>query len=64
MSENTSIEWADHPFSPWEGCTRVGKARRHCYAEAGPEPALDDRSGQESLALTKHHPSRGTEGGS
>lgn len=33
MSENTSIEWADHTFNPWEGCTKVGPGCEHCYAE-------------------------------
>jgi len=34
MSENTKIEWADHTFNPWEGCTKVGPGCDHCYAEA------------------------------
>ncbi|HEF4731766.1 phage Gp37/Gp68 family protein [Burkholderia multivorans] len=29
MSENTSIEWCDQTFNPWEGCQKVD----HCYAE-------------------------------
>lgn len=33
MSENTSIEWADHTFNPWEGCQKVGPACDFCYAE-------------------------------
>lgn len=33
MSENTSIEWADHTFNPWVGCTKVSPACDHCYAE-------------------------------
>lgn len=33
MSENTSIEWADHTFNPWEGCQKVGPGCDHCYAE-------------------------------
>lgn len=24
MSANTKIEWADHTFNPWIGCTKVG----------------------------------------
>jgi hypothetical protein len=24
MSENTTIEWADHTFNPWEGCKKIG----------------------------------------
>lgn len=39
MSENTKIEWADHTFNPWIGCTKVsieatgGGGCDHCYAE-------------------------------
>ncbi len=34
MGANTKIEWADHTFSPWWGCTRVSEACRFCYAES------------------------------
>lgn len=34
MSENTLIEWADHTFNPWIGCTKVSPGCDHCYAEA------------------------------
>ena len=33
MTENTKIEWADHTFNPWMGCTKVGPGCDHCYAE-------------------------------
>jgi protein gp37 len=33
MGENTKIEWADHTFNPWIGCTKVSPACDHCYAE-------------------------------
>ena len=33
MSENSSIEWTDHTFNPWEGCQKVGPGCDHCYAE-------------------------------
>lgn len=33
MTENTKIEWADHTFNPWIGCTKVSPACDHCYAE-------------------------------
>ena len=26
MAENTAIEWADHTFNPWIGCTKVSPA--------------------------------------
>jgi len=34
VGENTAIEWADHTFNPWTGCTKVSPACDHCYAEA------------------------------
>ena len=34
MAENTAIEWADHTFNPWTGCTKVSPACDHCYAES------------------------------
>lgn len=33
MAENSKIEWCDHTFNPWEGCTKVGPGCDHCYAE-------------------------------
>ncbi|OCC01739.1 hypothetical protein BA190_27650 [Labrys sp. WJW] len=33
MAENTKIEWADHTFNPWLGCTALSPACDHCYAE-------------------------------
>jgi protein gp37 len=34
MGENTQIEWTDHTFNPWMGCTNVSPGCDHCYAEA------------------------------
>jgi len=34
MAETTKIEWVDHTFNPWIGCTRVSPACDHCYAAA------------------------------
>lgn len=34
MSANTKIEWADHTFNPWIGCTKVGPGCDNCYAAA------------------------------
>lgn len=42
MSENTKIEWADHTFNPWIGCTPVSSACDNCYAEA----LMDHRFGR------------------
>ncbi len=40
MSENSKIEWTDHTFNPWWGCSKVSPGCDHCYAEA-----LDKRTG-------------------
>jgi protein gp37 len=32
MGEQTKIEWVDHTFNPWIGCTRVSPACDNCYA--------------------------------
>lgn len=34
MAEQTKIEWVDHTFNPWIGCTRVSAACDNCYAAA------------------------------
>jgi protein gp37 len=34
MAEYSKIEWCDHTFNPWEGCTKVSPGCAHCYAEA------------------------------
>lgn len=31
--ENSKIEWCDHTFNPWIGCTKVSAGCKHCYAE-------------------------------
>lgn len=33
MGENTKIEWCEHSWSPWRGCTKVSPGCAHCYAE-------------------------------
>lgn len=33
MSENSKIQWTDHTFNPWIGCTKVSPGCLHCYAE-------------------------------
>ncbi len=34
MSEKTKIDWCDHTYNPWWGCTKVSPACDNCYAEA------------------------------
>lgn len=33
MGETTGIEWTDHTFNPWIGCTKVSPGCTKCYAE-------------------------------
>jgi len=33
MGANSRIEWTDHTFNPWMGCTKVSAGCQHCYAE-------------------------------
>ncbi|WP_315771238.1 MULTISPECIES: phage Gp37/Gp68 family protein [unclassified Bradyrhizobium] len=34
MASNSKIEWTDHTFNPWIGCTNISPGCDHCYAEA------------------------------
>lgn len=34
MSKDSSIEWTEHTFNPWWGCTKVSEGCVHCYAES------------------------------
>lgn len=34
MGANTKIEWCDHTFNPWRGCTKIAPGCANCYAEA------------------------------
>lgn len=34
MAANSKIEWCDHTFNPWVGCTKISPACDHCYAES------------------------------
>ena len=33
MGTNSKIEWTDHTFNPWLGCTKITPGCDHCYAE-------------------------------
>lgn len=33
MGEDSKIEWTDHTFNPWIGCTKVSPGCQFCYAE-------------------------------
>jgi protein gp37 len=45
MAENSKIEWTDHTFNPWIGCTKISPACDNCYAEA-----LSKRTGGSAYA--------------
>jgi hypothetical protein len=34
MAQNSNIEWTDHTFNAWIGCTKVSPGCANCYAEA------------------------------
>jgi protein gp37 len=33
MGERTAIDWCQHTFNPWRGCTKVSPGCANCYAE-------------------------------
>src|SRR5229473_1641931 len=33
MAEKTGIQWTEHTFNPWWGCTKVSPGCDNCYAE-------------------------------
>lgn len=34
MGQDSKIEWTDHTFNPWRGCSKVSDGCKNCYAEA------------------------------
>lgn len=34
MAQDSKIEWTDHTFNPWIGCTNISPGCDHCYAES------------------------------
>jgi protein gp37 len=42
MTEHSKIEWCDHTFNPWMGCTKVSPGCKYCYAET----MMDKRYGK------------------
>ncbi len=47
MSENTKIEWADHSWNPWIGCTKVSPGCLNCYAEHSTPTRVHRAQGRE-----------------
>lgn len=33
MGQDSNIEWCNHTFNPWRGCTKVSAGCQHCYAD-------------------------------
>ncbi|MCR6480993.1 phage Gp37/Gp68 family protein [Variovorax sp. ZS18.2.2] len=54
MSANSKIEWTDHTFNPWIGCTKVSNAATggggcdHCYAEVSTPARVLRSKGKET----------------
>lgn len=47
MGANSKIEWTDHTFNPWIGCTKVSPGCKNCYAERD----MDHRFGRVQWGL-------------
>lgn len=54
MSANSKIQWTDHTFNAWEGCTKVAPECKNCYAET----LVDHRFGRAKWG--KNQPRRRT----
>lgn len=48
MGANSKIEWTDHTFSPWIGCTKISPACDHCYAERSAPARVKRAAGVET----------------
>lgn len=56
MAERSSIEWTDATWNPWQGCTKVSPACKHCYmfrdlARYGKDPSVVRRSAEGTFRL-------------
>ena len=49
MGESTAIEWADHTFNPWSGCTKVSPGCANCYAERLSTRGMTNGKGERTL---------------
>lgn len=46
MGADSKIEWCNHTFNPWRGCTAISPACDHCYAKTLVEGRLSGDFGQ------------------
>ena len=53
MAENTKIQWADHTYNPWIGCTMVSPACDHCYAEAWDRRGMQQKASRWGAHATR-----------
>jgi protein gp37 len=45
--EHSKIQWTDHTFNPWIGCTKVSPGCAHCYAENETFARVERKNGRE-----------------
>ncbi len=55
MGEVTKIEWCDHTWNPWLGCSKVGPECDFCYAES----IMADRYGRVAWGPARAAQARG-----
>lgn len=55
MGTNSAIEWTDHTFNPWVGCTKIGPGCDHCYADRWDQRWGGERWGKDA-ARTRTSP--------
>lgn len=42
MGSITKIQWCDHTFNPWRGCTKVHTGCLNCYKEHAAQQRTDE----------------------
>lgn len=61
MAENTKIEWADHTFNPWIGCTQISPGCDYCYAKSWDQRyAVSGHARRWGAGVTRTHTSAST----
>lgn len=55
MAEYSKIEWTDHTFNPWTGCTNISPGCDHCYAEAWSKRSGHVKWGKHPRKRTTEH---------
>lgn len=57
MGENTKIEWTDHTFNPWIGCTKISPGCLNCYAKTADDRHLMGPESHWGPGATRHRTS-------